>query len=219
MEKKVFLLVETIALFVNNVGKPRNTRVISLNRKIEILQRQKYIFDRNLPYWVIYRNTAFDNTLKKLDFDVFTVFRDRQITNKYLKPVGDVRVIKSKNISDKGTELLDIPGYDSYVSKEDALTFSVYSYFEDENVYLTPNMTYKPRVIKKPKNILVNGSVAILIPKAGVSVTEKQLRYFSSSEYREFYQIARNFQTRSLNVDACSVYFYGLLKNAEKEVV
>ena len=46
-----------------------------------------------------------------------------------------------------------------------------------------------------------------------MSPTEKQLAYFSSEEYRAFYQIARNFQTRSLNVDACSVFFYGLLRD------
>ena len=77
-------------------------------------------------------------------------------------------------------------------------------------------MTYKPRVMKKPKNVLVNGSVAILIPKEGITVSEKQMKYFSSEEYREFYKIARNYQTRSLNVDACSVYFYGLLKETNK---
>jgi len=38
------------------------------------------------------------------------------------------------------------------------------------------------------------------------------MEYFSSDEYRQFYQIARNFQTRSLNVDATSVFFYGVLK-------
>lgn len=85
-----------------------------------------------------------------------------------------------------------------------------------ENVFLTPNMTYKPRVMRKPKGVLVNGSVAILIPKKEMLISDKQLEYFSSDEYREFYQIARNFQTRSLNVDACSVYFYGILKGEEK---
>ena len=53
-----------------------------------------------------------------------------------------------------------------------------------------------------------------------IKITDKQLLYFSSKEYRDFYQIARNYQTRSLNVDACSVYFYGLLKqnsNSQKE--
>ena len=41
---------------------------------------------------------------------------------------------------------------------------------------------------------------------------ERQMEYFSSAEYRKFYQIARNYQTRSLNVDATSVFFYGVLK-------
>ena len=30
------------------------------------------------------------------------------------------------------------------------------------------------------------------------------------------YQIARNYQTRSLNVDSCSVFFYGLLRDVDK---
>lgn len=77
-------------------------------------------------------------------------------------------------------------------------------------------MTYKPRVIRKPKNTLVNGSLAILIPKKNIVPTEEQLAYFSTQEYRDFYQIARNYQTRSLNVDACSVFFYGLLRKEEK---
>ena len=86
-------------------------------------------------------------------------------------------------------------------------------YLNSENVFLTPNMTYKPRMIRKPKNCLVNGSVAILFPKKNLNVSDRQLAYFSTAEYRAFYQIARNYQTRSLNVDSNSVYFYGLLRN------
>ena len=78
-------------------------------------------------------------------------------------------------------------------------------------------MTYNPRVMRKPQGVLVNGSVAILIPKDDFELTEEQCRYFSSREYREFYQIARNYQTRSLNVDACSVFYYGVLRNAPKK--
>ena len=43
-------------------------------------------------------------------------------------------------------------------------------------------------------------------------LTDEQMEYFSSDEYRHFYKIARNYQTRSLNVDATSVFFYGVLK-------
>ena len=63
-------------------------------------------------------------------------------------------------------------------------------------------------------NVVVNGSVAILIPKEDFELTESQMEYFSTEEYRHFYKIARNYQTRSLNVDATSVYFYGILREA-----
>ena len=90
-------------------------------------------------------------------------------------------------------------------------------YLDRDDVYLTPNMTYKPRVMRKPKNCVVNGSLAILIPKKDIVPTDKQMEFFSTQEYREFYQIARNYQTRSLNVDACSVFFYGLLREKGKK--
>ena len=207
------VLVETTAVFINNVSRPLHTKIISIPKQIEILQKQKYIFDKSLPYWIIYRNKQFDEIYSKLEFNVFSVFRDRQITNKYLKQDGEIRVLKSRNISDDGQSILDISGYDSYIEKSKSEELSVYSFLEREDVYLTPNMTYKPRVMKKPKGMLVNGSVAILIPKFDFTLSKKQLLYFSTDEYRRFYHIARNYQTRSLNVDSYSVYFYGLLKD------
>lgn len=210
------VLVETLAIFINNQHRPSNTRVASITHGIYLNQPQRYIFDRKLPYWIIYRNSEFDKVCKQLDFDVFRVFRDRQITNRLLSDSGEIRVLKSRNISDDGKTILDIDGYDSYISYVSARSLSVFEYLQKDNVYLTPNMTYKPRMIKKPTNTLVNGSLAILIPKNGIVPTEEQMEYFSTPEYRSFYQVARNYQTRSLNVDACSVFFYGLLRKEEK---
>lgn len=45
---------------------------------------------------------------------------------------------------------------------------SAYKYVGNQNVYLTPNMTYKPRVMRNTKNVVVNGSVAVLIPKEDI---------------------------------------------------
>lgn len=210
------VLVETLAIFINPQGRPSRTRVASITRGIRLVQQQSYIFDRKLPYWIIYRSKAFDQVCRRLDFGVFRVFRDRQITNRLLSAGGGIRVLKSRNISDSGTTIVDIDGYDAYISPGAASSLAVYEYLLRSDVYLTPNMTYKPRVIRKPAGTLVNGSVAILVPKEGVRPTEEQLAYFSTREYREFYQIARNYQTRSLNVDACSVFFYGLLREDEK---
>ena len=182
-------------------------------RQVVLVQKQQYIFDSKLPYWLIYRDEEFDDVLSKLELDVFDAVRDRQITNEMLDGTDkDIRVLKARNISDDGTEILNIPDYDSYMAKEKALTVSMYDYLNTDNVYITPNMTYYPRVMLKPKNTLVNGSIALLIPKKLFIMSEEQRAYFSSAEYRRFYQVARNYQTRSLNVDSCSVYFFGLLK-------
>ena len=206
------VLIETISININTKSNPNNTKVISLTKKISNIQKQNYICDKKLPYWIIYRNDEFDKISKKLKFNVFSVFRDRQITNSKLKSKGKIRVIKSRNISDSGDEILEIKGYDSYINTSDAMRLSVYTFIDANDIYIAPNMTYNPRVMKKPKGTLTNGSVAILIPKGGIKPTKRQLSYFSSYEYRQFYQIARNYQTRSLNIDNCSVYFYGLLK-------
>ena len=187
-----------------------------MTHNLTLLQKQQYICDQKLPYWIIFRNNTFDDILNKLTLNVFDVFRDRQITNTYLKDTAGcdcIRVIKSRNITDDGDKIINIAGYDAYLDGSVAKNLSVFKYLNDQGVYLTPNMTYKPRVIKKPVGVLVNGSVAILIPKKGITPTPEQLRFFASNAYRKFYQIARNYQTRSLNVDSCSVYFYGLLNN------
>lgn len=209
------VLVETIGLFLDSIGKPGKTIVESLTLKKSLTQKQSYITDSAYPYWIIYRDDFFDRVSERLDFDKFTVFRDRQITNSNTtqkKGEDCLRVIKSRNMSDDGKEMIDIPGYDSYIQRSVAETLSVYKYAGNRKVYLTPNMTYKPRVMRNTKNAVMNGSVAVLIPKEDMDLTEEQLAYFASEEYRRFYRIARNYQTRSLNVDAASVFFYGVLK-------
>ena len=211
------VLVETLAVFINNLARPSITHVASITHNKYMSQSQKYIFDENLPYWIIYRDMQFDSVCKRLDFNVFKVFRDRQITNAQLSNSGDIRVLRSRNISDDGKTIIDLSDYDSYIDYAAVKGFAVFEYLDRDDVYLTPNMTYKPRMMKKPKNCVVNGSLAILIPKNGAVPTDKQMGFFSTQEYREFYQIARNYQTRSLNVDACSVFFYGLLREKDKK--
>lgn len=209
------VLVETICLFIDTLGQSEDTIVESITLKKSITQKQKYITDKSYPYWIIYRDGFFDGISKRLDFDKFTVFRDRQITNSNtVQQKGNdcIRVIKSRNISDDGKEIIDIPGYDTYIKKDKAEELSAYKYVGNKNVYLTPNMTYKPRVMRNTDNVVVNGSVAVLIPKDDIELTDEQMEYFSTDEYRHFYKIARNYQTRSMNVDATSVFFYGVLK-------
>lgn len=151
-----------------------------------------------------------------MDFGVFEVFRDRQITNSNTAlSRGDkynVRVLKSRNILDTG-EIIDIENYDSFIDAQTLSKLTISKFYDNDDVYLTPNMTYKPRLIRKSKGYVVNGSIAILIPKdKTTNFSQKQLDYISSNEFRTFYKIARNYQTRSLNVDKTSCYWFGMNK-------
>ena len=209
------VLIETINLMIDTQKRRLKTIVKSITDSITLSQNIDYISDPKLPYWVIYRNEFFDNVLAKMEFDIFDVFRDRQITNKNSKIANKnkltdyVRVLKSRNISDDGCKIINIEGYDAYISLKDLENLAVKKFMDNESVYMTPNMTYKPRVMKKEKGYVVNGSIAILIPKGNVILTEEQRNYFSTEEFREFYKIARNKQTRSLNIDKTSVFWFG----------
>ncbi|MDI9519512.1 MAG: DNA cytosine methyltransferase [Bacillota bacterium] len=207
------VLVETICLSIDTTKKPNKTLVSSLPMDISKIQNQSYVTSNKFPYWIIYRNDYFDNFVNNLELNVFEVFRDRQLTNANMKATTNdkVRVIKSRNITDDG-KIIDIENYDAYIDRTALNSFSVSKYIDKENVYLTPNMTYKTRVMKKPKGTIVNGSVAILIPKFNKKLTKEEMNFFASNEYREYMQIARNYQTRTLNVDNNSVYFYGIRK-------
>ncbi|MDE8087866.1 Eco57I restriction-modification methylase domain-containing protein [Erysipelothrix rhusiopathiae] len=206
------VLIETIAILIDNESFPDKTNVVSIQKKFSLIQLQESITCSDYPTWIIYRNKFFDEIANRMIFDVFTVFRDRQITNKILGDRGEIRVLRSRNIKRDGNGILDIPGYDKYTDHDKVIKFSSYKYLQNDEVFLCPNMTYYPRVIKKPKNVLVNGSIAILQLKHYNEIKESQLKYFSTKEFEEFYRIARNHSTRSLNLDKNSIFYFGLIK-------
>ena len=210
--------IETMCLVVYPSQLPKNTMVLNMKYNLKLEQKQAYITDPAYPYFVIYRNANFDAVAKKLDFGVFTVFRDRQITKAVTtekKSENTLWVIKARNIDDDGQGVTHIDGYDMNIHSEKAKEYSAYKYVNNMNVYLTPNMTYNPRVIQNIPNTIPDGSVAVLIPQKPMKLTEQQMQYFSTHEYRRFYAIARNLSTQSINVDKTSVFFYGVLKNDE----
>jgi len=208
--------IETMNIVIYPKQKPSTTYIYNMKYNKYLNQRQLYITDKSLPYFVIYRDENFDNVAEKLEFNVFDVFRDRQITKKItgIKENDDsLWVLKARNIDDDGNGVSHIDDYDVYINIEKAKNLSVYKYVNNTAIYLTPNMTYNPRVIENLPNTIVDGSVAILIPRRrGFRLSLEQKKYFSSPEYRLFYSIARNLSTQSINVDKSSVYFYGALK-------
>lgn len=199
--------IETISLIVNTRNIGTRTLVESYVKNEIGYKDQSYICSKDFPYWLVYRNDFFDSIARKLRFNIFTSYRDRQITKKITKNKGKIRILKSRNIG--RNEILDIPNYDSYVDSLDGLSIS--KFWNKENSVLVPNLTYAPRASFLPENTLVDGSVAILTPKENeIRITLKDLDYFGTEEFTEFYRVARNHGTRSLNIDNNSVFFFGV---------
>ncbi|NQV75119.1 MAG: DNA cytosine methyltransferase, partial [Bacteroidetes bacterium] len=199
--------IETISLIINTRQNGARTLVESyVKNKIEY-KEQGYICSKEFPYWLVYRNDFFDSVAKKLKFNIFTSYRDRQITKKITKLNGKIRILKSRNIGNN--KIVNIKNYDSYIDSIDGLSIS--KFINTKESVLVPNLTYAPRAVFLPDGVIVDGSVAILTPKVDIrKITEKDLGYFATEEFTEFYRVARNHGTRSLNIDNNSVFFFGV---------
>lgn len=206
--------IETIAFIVDNSSKKNINEVLieSLITDEYILKSKDYIFDNTYPYWLLYRNSFFDEVANKLEFGVFTAYRDRQLTKKHTLDKGKFRVLKSRNIGNN--EIINLKNYDTYINE--IKEFSVSQFLNKKDVVLVPNLTYYPRASYLPENSIVDGSVALLEKKEKIRDLDfNDIEYFSSEEFTKFYRIARNYGTRSLNIDNNSVFFFGI-KNIER---
>lgn len=203
--------IETVSFIADTRNKPGKTRVESYITNDAEVYEQSYITDPAYPYWLIYRNNSFDSVADKMIFDIFKVYRDRLITKAITKPNGKFRVLKSRNIGNN--EIVNIDGYDSYI--DDINSLDVSKFLNQENCVLVPNLTYNPRACMLPTGCIADGSVAILTLKnTNTKVSIEDLAFYATSQFNEFYAIARNRGTRSLNIDNNSVFFFGKLKRA-----
>ena len=163
---------------------------------------QKYIFHDRL--WLIYRNAFFDSFIGDMQLDVFTSFRDRQITNSMLQSKGRIRVLRSKNIQDDGS-IINIEGYDRYI--DDLSGLHVGKYLNQQPIIMV-NFTYNTRATVLPNGMIPNGSIAILTPK--VLFPLSQLCFYSSPEFRDYYEIVKSKSRFTLNIDDCALYYIGI---------
>lgn len=202
--------IETVSFLCSSSVSTSDRVIIESYIKNSYKEESKdYIFSDDFPYWLIYRDAIFDNVVSKMKLDIFNSFRDRQITKSITQNKGKVRVLKSRNIGNN--EVKEIDGYDCYVDKIEELAVS--KFYNESDVVMVPNLTYYPRASFLPKNTITDGSVALLTLKNGSRLpTEQDLEFYSTEEFENYYRVARNYGTRSLNIDNNSVFFFGLLK-------
>lgn len=202
--------IETVSFLCSSSVSTSDKVIIESYIKNSYKEESKdYIFSDKFPYWLIYRDASFDNVVSKMKLDIFNSFRDRQITKSITQNKGKVRVLKSRNIGNN--EVKEIEGYDCYIDEIEELTVS--KFYNESDVVMVPNLTYYPRASFLPKNTITDGSVALLTLKNGSRLpTEQDLEFYSTEEFENYYRVARNYGTRSLNIDNNSVFFFGLLK-------
>lgn len=203
--------IETVSFLCSSSVSTSDKVIIESYIKNSYKEESKdYIFSDDFPYWLIYRDTSFDNVVSKMKLDIFNSFRDRQITKSITQNKGKVRVLKSRNIGNN--EVKEIDGYDCYLDEIEELAVS--KFYNESDVVMVPNLTYYPRASFLPKNTITDGSVALLTLKNGSRLpTEQDLEFYSTEEFENYYRVARNYGTRSLNIDNNSVFFFGLLKD------
>ncbi|EMW7734168.1 restriction endonuclease, partial [Yersinia enterocolitica] len=187
------------------INKENRVSITSYLRKTYFYQYQEYIVNTPFSSWLLYRDSHFDNVSSTLIFGKFKVFRDRQLTQKNTITSGKYRVIKSRNIANG--KIINIEGYDRYVNELTGLSVAK---FLNTSVILVPNLTYNPRAARLPENCIADGSAAILY--GDYEVSDDDILYFSSEEFNDFYRVARNYGTRSMNIDSVSVCYFGIKK-------
>jgi len=204
--------IETICIIVDgNKIKDNLVKIESYITQETKYLSSDYIMSKNFPYWLIYRNEFFDRVTEKMQFGVFNVFRDRQITKAITKDKGKYRVLKSRNLMKNG-EIENIENYDSFIDNISKL--AVAKFLNRDKIVIVPNLSYYPRAGFLPKNSIADGSLALLILKnPNYKITKEKLGYLSTEEFEKFYKVARNYGTRSLNIDSNSVFFWGLIKD------
>jgi DNA (cytosine-5)-methyltransferase 1 len=61
--------------------------------------------------------------------------------------------------------------------------------------------------------ISVNGSVIVAqLKDKTIVLNDKDIKLFYSNEFREFYSIAFNYSTRTLNIDQNTIKFFGVIR-------
>lgn len=182
-----------------------NTYIENKSFGVYRLVEHGYIYHDKM--WLIYRDSWFDNYIEKLDLDCFDFYRDRQLTNKYMKDSGKIWVLRSKNLLDDGT-FVHKPGYDKYIDSLDG--FQLEKFYKRKN-YVFINFTYNTRAAVLPLNCTVNGSFCILIPKKKMSNVD--LGLYATNDFRRYYSIVKNLSKFTINVDNNSIYYIGVEKH------
>ncbi|MEW6886602.1 DNA cytosine methyltransferase [Trueperella pyogenes] len=213
--------VETLGLIVNAIEPKDDTRhkaltnvkswPLSSSRSVET----DYVFDKQFPTWLIYRNSAFDEELDKLLFGRLKVWRDRKISRKMASLTG-TRVIRGRNLKANGSIESDSRDYLLPEQVAEPIRNTVAS-LPGPSKFLAPNLSYKPRAVdfETVGKAVPEGSCAVLYGDLTSDEKDAFVSYAGTPEFERFYRVACNYSTRSINIDSCLAYWWGIPRIAQ----
>lgn len=208
--------VETLGLVVKakNASKDDNDSVISRVKSWPLGYARSvegsYIFDRHFPSWLLYRNEAFDEELSRVSVGRLKVWRDRKISRKMAVQSG-VRVIRGRNLQSNGTTKDDPRDYSVSTEIAEPIWKTVNS-LPGVSKFLAPNLSYKPRVVdfNEIGKGIPEGSCAVLYGDLNDAESQAFVHFAGTKAFEDFYRVACNYSTRSINIDGCLAYWWAI---------
>ena len=100
--------------------------------------------------------------------------------------------------------IIDKEGYDKYI--DDVSSFQVGKFLNKQPIIMV-NFTYNTRATVLPDNMIPNGSIAVLLPK--VEINKDELSFYSTPDFRKYYEIVKSKSRYTLNIDESSLYYIG----------
>ena len=208
--------VETIGLIVRAGNSKNPSSVFKLKSWPLGIANHKpisYSMDPRFPSWVIYRDSEFDSICNTVVFGRLTPWRDRTISRKMATADG-VPVIRGRNLG---------PG--SHIHRDDDFSVPVEVAKQIDTVlnskitgksFYAPNLSYYPRLV--PRHLVKgvpDGSAAVLYGQLSPGEERRALDFCNSPEFQSFFRIACNYATRSINLDDCLTFWWGVPTQVE----
>lgn len=203
--------VETIGLCLATASRPKGSDLITVKSWPRQSQRsceRAYCLDPKFPTWVIYRGPEFDRVLNHLSLGKLSAWRDRTITRKMSRPEG-TRVIRGRNLQPNQI----VATKDDYFVEE-AIANTVNKKIGEKTygtLFYAPNLSYYPRLVRRDEaDGIPDGSAAVLFGNLSREEESRLLDFCNSEEFTNFFRIACNFATRSINLDDSLSFWWGV---------
>lgn len=201
--------VETIGIHLQKISTNDSVFIKSwpLNRARQV--QQSYIADPSFPSWVIYRDSKFDHVIENSKTGRLSAWRDRSLSRKKGTKTGPYVVFRGKNVGTDGFIVRSSEDYRVDQQLGEAVRTKVDSLSGNVRL-LVPNLSYYPRAVEFPNDPMAipEGSCAVLYGDLRPDEAKRVVKFASTSAYSDFYRIACNFATRSINVDQCLAFWW-----------